>query len=206
MKKKSKLLLLLPCLYLLTSCDTSAISEPISDTISNALPNLWVSLAQLGAFGVTLFVFFRFAYKPLKNKMKQRSDAITKAREEAKSDSEKAKEANRIAESNIEASRKKANEIVQDAKKNGEKLTAEMKDKAQLEIEEQRKQNEEDMALRRKKLESEDHNMIVRTALNASKLILGRELTKEDNDKIVDSFIDSMKKEESQKDSSDSAK
>lgn len=192
MKKKLSVLLTASSLLALTSCDSKGISDSISETVANAIPNLWISLAQLAAFLVMVFVFFKFAYKPIKEKLKQRSEYqmnnITKSRQEL-SEATKARE---IAENNIQASRDQANEIVQmaekEAKLRSEKIMADvMKD-----IERKKKQGEIEIAERKALLERKAHNEIVTTALDASKAILGRELTKEDNDRIVDDFIDKM--------------
>lgn len=192
MKKKLSVLLTASSLLALTSCDSEGISDSISETVANAIPNLWVSLAQLAAFLVMVFVFFKFAYKPIKEKLKQRSEYqmnnITKSRQEL-SEATKARE---IAENNIQASRNQANEIVQMAEKEAKLRSEKIMADAMKDIERKQKQGEIEIAERKALLERKAHNEIVTTALDASKAILGRELTKEDNDRIVDDFIDKM--------------
>lgn len=192
MKKKFSVLLTASSLLALTSCDSEGISDSISETVANAIPNLWVSLAQLAAFLVMVFVFFKFAYKPIKEKLKQRSEYqmnnITKSRQEL-SEATKARE---IAENNIQASRNQANEIVQMAEKEAKLRSEKIMADAMKDIERKQKQGEIEIAERKALLERKAHNEIVTTALDASKAILGRELTKEDNDRIVDDFIDKM--------------
>lgn len=192
MKKKFSVLLTASSLLALTSCDSEGISDSISETVANAIPNLWVSLAQLAAFLVMVFVFFKFAYQPIKKKLKERSEYqmnnITKSRQEL-SEATKARE---IAENNIQASRDQSNEIVQMAEKEAKLRSEKIMADAMKDIERKQKQGEIEIAERKALLERKAHNEIVTTALDASKAILGRELTKEDNDRIVDDFIDKM--------------
>lgn len=192
MKKKFSVLLTASSLLALTSCDSKGISDSISETVANAIPNLWISLAQLAAFLVMVFVFFKFAYQPIKKKLKERSEYqmnnITKSRQEL-SEATKARE---IAENNIQASRDQANEIVQMAEKEAKLRSEKIMADAMKDIERKKKQGEIEIAERKALLERKAHNEIVTTALDASKAILGRELTKEDNDRIVDDFIDKM--------------
>lgn len=192
MKKKFSVFLTASSLLALTSCDSKGISDSISETVANAIPNLWISLAQLAAFLVMVFVFFKFAYQPIKKKLKERSEYqmnnITKSRQEL-SEATKARE---IAENNIQASRDQANEIVQMAEKEAKLRSEKIMADAMKDIERKQKQGEIEIAERKALLERKAHNEIVTTALDASKAILGRELTKEDNDRIVDDFIDKM--------------
>ena len=174
---------------------SQGISDSISETVANALPNLWISLAQLGAFLVMVAVFFFFAYRPIKEKLKKRSeyqrDMVNKANQNL-AQAEKAKE---TAENNIQASRNQANEIIQAAEKEAKMRSQKIMDNAQVEIDRKMKQGEIEIAERKALLERKAHNEIVSTALDASKAILGRELTQQDNDKIVDDFISRIEKE-----------
>ncbi len=195
MKKKFPAFLFIVSMLTLTSCDSQGISDSISETVANALPNLWISLAQLGAFLVMVAVFFFFAYRPIKEKLKKRSeyqrDMVNKANQNL-AQAEKAKE---TAENNIQASRNQANEIIQAAEKEAKMRSQKIMDNAQVEIDRKMKQGEIEIAERKALLERKAHNEIVSTALDASKAILGRELTQQDNDKIVDDFISRIEKE-----------
>lgn len=200
MKKKFPTFLFIVSMLTLTSCDSQGISDSISETVANALPNLWISLAQLGAFLVMVAVFFFFAYRPIKEKLKKRSEyqrnMVTKANQNL-AQAEKAKE---TAENNIQASRNQANEIIQAAEKEAKMRSQKIMDDAQVEIDRKMKQGEIEIAERKALLERKAHNEIVSTALDASKAILGRELTQEDNDKIVDDFIGRIEKENDSQD------
>ena len=70
---------------------------------------------------------------------------------------------------------------------------------AQAQIEFKKQQADKDLEERKQYMERKAHNEIVNPALNASTAAIGRELTKDDNDKIVSDFIDQMKKDEAEK-------
>ncbi|MFA6829762.1 MAG: F0F1 ATP synthase subunit B [Bacilli bacterium] len=203
MKKFFKAFPLLSAAFLLTSCDTSSISNNISDTIANALPNLWISLAQLGAFLVTVFIFFKFAYKPIKAKMKARGEHVKKNIQDAEALKMDAQKSQDIANSNIKASRVQANKIVQDAEKEAQAEASKIKAAAQIEIDRKREQGEQEIEDRKAYLDRKAHNEIVSTALDASKAILGREINESDNEKIINQFIDDMDKDSKKKESQD---
>ncbi len=195
---KKKLLhasvLLLP-LLLLTSCESQSISDTIQSTINNALPNLWVSLAQLGAFIVTVFIFFKFAYKPIKEKIKARNEYVSKNIKDSNDALNKANDLKAESEIKLKEAHKEANKIVEQASIQANIEANKIKEDAQKDID---KEMDNVKALLKEKeeyLERKSHDEIVSSALDASKEILGREFTHDDNDKLVDDFISKMKEE-----------
>lgn len=197
MKKKVRLIaLFIASGLMLTSCDTSRISSSIQETVANAIPNLWITLTQLGVFLIMVFIFFRFAFKPIKNKLKARSDAVEKNihdAEQAKHDATLDRES---AAQNIKDSRIQAAQIVEDASKEATLKADKIIAKANQDADNIRAQGEKDALERQKQVDRQAHNVIVNTAIDASKQILGREINEEDNEKVVNDFIDQMKKEE----------
>lgn len=197
MKKKFKAsLLFIASTLVLTSCDTSGITGSISDAVANALPNLWITLTQLGAFLVMVFVFFKFAFKPIKAKLKARQDAVEKNIQDAacaKRDADADREA---AAQNIKNSRVQAQQIVDDASKEATVKADAILAKANADADNIRAQGEKDAAERQKQIDRQAHNLIVNTAIDASKQILGREINEEDNEKVVNDFLNQMKKED----------
>lgn len=196
MKKKllNASVLLLP-LLLLTSCESQSISDTIQSTINNALPNLWVSLAQLGAFIVTVFIFFKFAYKPIKEKIKARNEYVSKNIKDSNDALNKANDLKAESEIKLKEAHKEANKIVEQASIQANIEANKIKEDAQKDID---KEMDNVKALLKEKeeyLERKSHDEIVSSALDASKEILGREFTHDDNDKLVDDFISKMKEE-----------
>lgn len=198
MNKKFKTsLLFIGSGLVLTSCDTSNITNSVQDTVSKALsPNLWITLTQLGAFLVMVFIFFKFAYKPIKNKLKARQDAVEKDISDAAQAKHDAQLDREVAAQNIKDSRLQAAQIVEDASKEASLKAEGIINKANEDANNIRAQGERDAIERQKQVDREAHNAIVNTAIDASKQILGREINEEDNEKVVNDFIDQMKKED----------
>lgn len=197
MKKKFKAsLLFIASTLVLTSCDTSGITGSISDAVANALPNLWITLTQLGAFLVMVFVFFKFAFKPIKAKLKARQDAVEKNIQDAASAKRDADADRETAAQNIKNSRVQAQQIVDDASKEATVKADAILAKANADADNIRAQGEKNAAERQKQIDRQAHNLIVNTAIDASKQILGREINEEDNEKVVNDFLNQMKKED----------
>lgn len=196
MKKKLKtsLLFITSCLVL-TSCDTSNITNSIQDAVANALPNLWISLTQLGAFLVMVFIFFKFAFKPIKNKLKQRQDLVQKDIDDARKAKQDAELDREVASQNIKDSRIQAQQIVEDAKKEADLKANTIISKANDDADNIRAQGEKDAQEKKKQIDREAHNIIINTAIDASKEILGREIDEKDNEKVVEDFINQIEKD-----------
>lgn len=196
MKKKLKtsLLFITSCLVL-TSCDTSNITNSIQDAVANALPNLWISLTQLGAFLVMVFIFFKFAFKPIKNKLKQRQDLVQKDIDDARKAKHDAELDREVASQNIKDSRIQAQQIVEDAKKEADLKANTIISKANDDADNIRAQGEKDAQEKKKQIDREAHNIIINTAIDASKEILGREIDEKDNEKVVEDFINQIEKD-----------
>ena len=193
MKKKFLFLSLLLSCPILSSCNSEKISQPIGDAIENALPNLWISLAQLAAFGVTLFVFFKFFYKPLKDKIEQRNKHIKNNIKESERLKKEAEDSANIASKIINVSKNEANKIIEDARISALAEADTIKKDAEESIRKSRLAAEEEIVRAKEEMEKEMQSKIISLSLEASKEILGRELTKKDNDKIVDAFISNIK-------------
>lgn len=159
------------------------------------LPNLFITLAQLGAFIVTVLIFFFFVFKPLKKKLKERREHIETNIRESEQAKAKAEKSEEVAYQNIQNSRIEANRILIDAKKTADDAANKILEDANAQADQIRKQGEKDAIEMKNDMERQAHDTIVTTALEASKKILEREIDEEDNSKIVRDFIDQMKKD-----------
>lgn len=201
MKKKKLLSASLSLLLLmgLTSCDTQGAADNISgsveETIQNALPNLYVALAQLGAFLVMVFVFFKFCYKPIKKRLLARQEHIQQNIQEAQEKNSEADRNREISAMTIKDSHEQADKIITDANKAAQASAQKIIDQANEQADKIRIQGQKDAEEIKKEVDRQAHDEIVTTAIAASKEILGRELTKEDNDKVIDDFINKLEED-----------
>lgn len=195
MKKKLKIILpLLLVSFTLTSCNTEEIGDRIQEVVNNMLPNLWVTLMQLAIFVLIAMLFIFLAYKPLKKKMKQRADYIENNIKESERKNLEADQ--NIEKSNqiIADSQKQAGELIKNAQKTAEVKAQEFEKELAVTLEKQKTQAHKDIEAEREKMLKEAHEEIIDSAIAASKEILKRNITKKDNDKFVDDFVNELTK------------
>lgn len=182
-------------LFSLTSCDTEMIKDRISNTVNNMLPNLWITLIQLGLFILVAVLFIVIAYKPLKKKLNERANYIEnniKQSEEKLIDADaKIKEADKI----VMDGQKQAGEIIQRAEKTAENKANELEKQLAETIEKQKQNAHKDIVNERNKMLKEAKSEIISTAISTSKEILKRNVTIEDNDEFLNQFIDQINKD-----------
>lgn len=196
--KKLKILgfssLSLISLTVLTSCDNELIKERISTTVSNMFPNLYLTLMQLGLFILTALIFFFFAYKPLKKKINERAEHIKNNIDESEKKNQdaenKLKEANKI----VSDSQIKAAEIIQEAEVTAETKAINSEKELVKELEKKKALAHKDIENERNQMLKEAKTQIINAAIDTSKEILKREITAEDNDRMVEEFVDELSK------------
>ena len=194
--KRRKLIFLLPTLFLLTGCK-EAISKNLNAEAftSKLIPN-WPSLvAQVGALVVLILVVIIFGYKPIKKIIKKRQDYI----EDQIKDAEKSKatwQENELkSKETVLASTRTAADIVAEAKANAEVERNKILEQTALDVEKMKKDAENDIARLEVEAQEKIRKEMVSVALDASKELLGREVTSEDNTRLLEEFIEEVKKD-----------
>ena len=179
---------------MLTSCEGTPVDQ---ENMVNKLFGSWQSLLiQLGATLILILIVGKFLMKPVREILQKRQDyvmsQISTAQEIKEKAENKEKEVNeRISRLNVEAS-----SIIDDAKKNAEAI----KENAYREIEEEKviqhqilqKQLEQEKISAKEEIRKE----ILEVALQASEVVLQREVSKKDNQQIVENFIKEVKSDE----------
>lgn len=193
MKKWGKykfILSIFPVLFLLTSCSTDELGNSLSDSIeAKLIPNIWAFLVQLFAFIILIIVVTKFAYKPVRKYLVKRSELLNSEKKETESLNQKAKE-------NILESEKKLAEV----RDNASKIIDDAREKAKLEKENILKEaNQEANKVKtnaykaieeeKSKAKQEIKEDIVDVAFTMTSKLLEREVSDEDNKKIVDDFV-----------------
>ena len=191
--RKKRFLFLLPLMVLLTGCTVDISSD---DFTSKLIPN-WVSfVTQVGALVVLVTVVLIFGYKPIKKIVTKRQEYI----EQNIQDAEKAKatwqENERQSEATVLASNRTAANIVAEAKLDAEKERNIILDQTAKDVEKMKRDAESDIARMEKEAEEQIKEEMVSIALMAAEEILGREVDSSDNTRLVEEFIDQVKKDE----------
>ena len=180
--------------YILFLEDASSAPFKPEDFLNKIFGNFWSLLINLLALIVLFIVLFLVAYKPVKKYVEKRRDYI----EGNIHDAEVAKSfyEDKVAKSDeiISSAQKEGQEIIKNAEMNAKKEADSIIAKAKEDA-----RNEESKAIanieaEKQKAQAEIHAQIVNVALEASKEILGREIDKKDNEKLLSDFTNDLEK------------
>lgn len=200
MKKRRglKILLLLSSLTLLTGC--SGLGESIGDTIKeNLFTNIYALLAQVVATVVLLVLIIVFAYKPAKKFLNKRRELLDKEVIETKEKNQEA-DANLLeSKEQIKKSKIKAQEIVGQAEIDANLRRDEIIASTEEETKKMISDAQDVIKKQQKQALSEIKDVVVGVALDASARILEREVTEQDNQKIIDDFVNEVKDDKKDK-------
>ena len=190
--KKRKLHFLLPA-TLLTSCSGEELGLTSDTFIGKLIPN-WVSfVTQLAALVVLITVVMIFAYKPVRKIIQKRQDYIEENIKEAEKSKATWQENELKSKETVLASERTAADIVAEAKADAQKERQLILDNTQQEVIRMKKDAENDIARMEVESQEQIRKEIVNVALDASKELLGREVSSKDNDRLLKEFIEEIK-------------
>ena len=191
--EKRKFIFLLPSLVLLTGCDVSG--ELNSEAFLGKLIPNWISfVAQLGALLILILVVIIFGYKPIKKIVTKRQDYIESQIKDAEQSKATWQENELKSKETVLASTRTAADIVAEAKANAEIERTRILDETAQEVERMKKDAENDIARMEEEAQEQIKKEIVAVALDASKELLGREVSSKDNNRLLEEFIEDIKK------------
>ena len=189
--KKRRIVFLLPTLLLLTSCSIDLSSD---DFTSKLIPNWPSFVAQVGALIVLLVVVIVFAYKPVKKIVNKRQDYIESNIKEAEKSKAIWQENELKSKETVLASERTAADIVAEAKNNAQKERAVILEQTQQDVIKMKKDAENDIARMEEEAQEQIRKEIVSVALDASSELLGREVSSKDNARLIEEFVEEVKK------------
>lgn len=197
MRKKNSIkhpLILLPLLFLLSSCDGQPFDS--QQFLDKLFGNFWALLINLGALIVLFIIVFFVAYKPLKKYLDARKDHIEHEMRDAETAKKiyqkKADEGDAL----VAEAKKQADEIVVEAKENASKISDKIVEEANVEAARRLEEAKKEIALEEERAQDEIHEQIVEVALTASEKVLGREIDREENSRLVDDFASTLESED----------
>jgi len=168
------------------------LADEISTIGEKLIPNWFAFLVQLTALLLLLAIVFFVAYKPVKNLLEKRADYIQKEVTDAEESNKIAHENAIKSEQMIADSKKTANEIVENANKRALKEAEDIKEETREEISRMKKAAEKEIEDAKAQSLKDIHTEMVNVALSASEEILGREVDKNDNEKLARDFINNL--------------
>ena len=193
--KRRKLIFLLPALFLLTGCKEAISNNLNAEAFTSKLIPNWPSLiAQVGALVVLILVVIIFGYKPIKKIIKKRQDYIESQIKDAEQSKATWQENELKSKETVLASNRTAADIVAEAKANAEIERNKILEQTAQDVERMKKDAENDIARMELEAQEQIRKEIVNVALDASKELLGREVNSEDNNRLLEEFIEDIKK------------
>lgn len=193
--RKRHLWILLPVAAVLCSCQGSPFND--SDFTNKIFPNgYWDFVIQLSAFIILLILVFVIGYRPVKKMLKKRQDGVNQMIEDAKNNQAIARKAAQEKDQTIEEGKAEAERILASAKRQAEAERERIIQSAEEEIAIKRKRAEEDIRAAEEASKEAVRQQIVDVAMLASETLLEREVSSEDNKRLVQDFVDGIKGEE----------
>ena len=194
--KKRKFIFLLPFLLSLTGCK-EAISRELNAKafLDKLIPNWTSFIVQVAALVVLILIVIIFGYKPIKKIINKRKDYIENEIKEAEKSKTTWQENELKSKETVLASTRTAADIVAEAKSNAEIERNKILEQAALDVEKMKKDAENDIARMEVEAQEKIRKEMVSVALDASKELLRREVTSEDNTRLIEEFIEEVKKD-----------
>jgi F-type H+-transporting ATPase subunit b len=136
----------------------------------------WLLLWQGIAFGVLLFLMYRFAYKPVLNMLDQRAERIRESIAQAEQIKRDLAEAQRRGEEEMARARHDAQELLQNARAASERTIAAARDEAQRQREKMLEDARGQIASETERAKIELRREVGRLTVLAATRVIGQEL------------------------------
>lgn len=153
------------------------------------VPNLVSLVVQLIALIFLILIVMKVAYKPVKEYLNKRKTYIEETINKTNENNAIAERNAKQSEEAILASKKQANEIILNAEKLGKERQNELIKSAEEEVERMKREADEDIVKSKQDALEEIQKEMVSIALDASKEVLKREVSEEDNKRLLEEFI-----------------
>ncbi len=154
--------------------------------------NIWQMFASLANLVLLFLMVKKFLYKPVKKMLEQRQntiqsdyDAAAQAKEQAYSDKVKYEE-------KLQGAKAEADEVIKSAVNTANEREKEIIAEARVKADGIVRQAENEAVLERKKAEDAVKKEIVEVSSLLTEKVLEREISAEDHQRFIDSFIESI--------------
>lgn len=152
--------------------------SPFAGNVGNAI---WT----LGIFLIVVVVLGKFAWGPILSLLQEREAFIHKALSDAKHDREQAEERLKEYTTALQGARTEASAIVETARQDAERLRAQLREKAKTEAEGIVRNAERQIQLETARALQQIRNEAVDLSVQIASKIIQRNLTKEDNERLI---------------------
>ncbi|MGL4252061.1 MAG: F0F1 ATP synthase subunit B [Metamycoplasmataceae bacterium] len=161
----------------------------INDIVNALFPSLYIILATIGAFIVTMIILTKFFYNPVSKMMKKRHDFIQKNIDDSVAAKLKSIKIKSSAKQELSKSRIIAQEIISKSKKDSEVIKQHYIDEGKKEAERLIREANNDINFRMEKMAETRNNDIIDVAMIISKKIISKNIDQETVKEYLDSYI-----------------
>ncbi|MGL5732588.1 MAG: F0F1 ATP synthase subunit B [Metamycoplasmataceae bacterium] len=161
----------------------------ISDIVNALFPSLYIILATIGAFIVTMIILSKLFYNPVVKMMKKRHDFIQKNIDDSVDSKLKSLEMKSNAKNELVKSRIVAQDIISKSKKDSEIIKQHYIDEGKKEAERLIREANNDINFRMEKMAETRNDDIIEVAMIISKKIIAKDIDQEIAKEYLDSYI-----------------
>ncbi|MGL5204828.1 MAG: F0F1 ATP synthase subunit B [Metamycoplasmataceae bacterium] len=161
----------------------------INNIINALFPSLYIILATIGAFIVTMIILSKLFYNPVVKMMKRRHDFIQKNIDDSVDSKLKSIEMKSSAKNELIKSRIVAQEIISKSKKDSEIIKQHYIDEGKKEAERLIREANTEINFRMEKMVETRNDDIIEVAMIISKKIISKDIDQETTKEYLDSYI-----------------
>ena len=169
----------------LTALPLHAAEEAPAAALSPFAGNLGNAIWTIVIFVIVVAVLGKFAWGPLLSLLQQREEFIHKSLSDAKRDRDEAEARLRDYAAKLQSAQAEAVGIIEEAKRDAERLRAELRDRAKAEAGTILKNAERQIELQTTRAVQQIRQEAVELSVTIASKLLQRNITKEDNDKLI---------------------
>ena len=153
----------------------------------------WAFVVQLLATAILVFILAKFLVKPVRNYLKSRQDYIQGNIDEANNKNTEADNKLSMANKQLKDAKTTSKEMIENAKVVALNEKDKILNETQQEVTLMKDKALKDIENEKIKMQEQISNEIIDVALLAANKVIGREVNKDDNTKIIEDFIEDQK-------------
>lgn len=142
-------------------------------------------LAQMVNFAILLFILKRFLYKPILKVLEERKNKIATSMKQSEQIQKKFEELDVKQQEILDNARNESAQIIDGAKSEAKTLANQIQIEASNQTQLSLKRAQETLVLEKQKMISEAKREIVSVVTSATQKVIGKMMTKKDNDRLV---------------------
>lgn len=154
--------------------------------------NIWSILISLANLLIIFLLIKKFLFKPIQNILNERQEQVDSVYDDANKAKAEAEESRRVYTEKLETADAEAEKLIKAAVDKGNKLSEDIVSDAHAQADSILDKAKKDIALERKKTVNELKDSIADISFDIAEKLIEREITKKDQDDLIDKFIEEM--------------